>query len=82
MQVLIDLNDDQADELLVESLKSGYKINLNFPDEPNFYEINQAFKTLLAYYMGDKEYAKYMHKRAKVRKNNTAKRLADAHSGL
>jgi hypothetical protein len=32
--------------------------------------------------MGDKEYAKYMHKRAKVRKNNTAKRLVDAHNGL
>jgi hypothetical protein len=82
MQVLIELNDDQADEVLVESLKSGYEINLNFPDEPNFYEINQAFRTLLAYYMGDKEYAKYMHKRAKVRKNHNAKRLADAHSGL
>jgi ribulose bisphosphate carboxylase small subunit len=82
MQVLIELNDDQADEVLVESLKSGYKINLNFPDEPNFYEINQSFKTLLAYYMGDKEYAKYMHKMAKVRKNNTTKRLVDAHNGL
>jgi ribulose bisphosphate carboxylase small subunit len=82
MHVLIDLNDDQADELLVESLKSGYKINLNFTDEPNFYEINQSFKTLLAYYMGDKEYAKYMHKMAKVRKNHNAKRLVDAHNGL
>jgi ribulose bisphosphate carboxylase small subunit len=82
MQVLIDLNDDQADEVLVESLKSGYKVNLNFPDEPNFYEINQSFKTLLAYYMGDKEYAKYMHKMAKVRKNHNAKRIADAHNGL
>jgi len=82
MQVLIELNDDQADEVLVEALKSGYKINLNFPEEKNFYEISQAFKTLLAYYMGDKEYAKYMHKRAKVRKNHNAKRLVDAHNGL
>jgi hypothetical protein len=24
MQVLIELNDDQADEVLVEALKSGY----------------------------------------------------------
>jgi hypothetical protein len=32
--------------------------------------------------MGDKEYAKYMHKRAKVRKNHNAKRIADAYSGL
>jgi ribulose bisphosphate carboxylase small subunit len=82
MQVLIELNDDQADEVLVESLKSGYKINLNFPDEPNFYEISQAFRTLLAYYMGDKEYAKYMHKMAKVRKNYNAKRLVEAENGL
>ena len=82
MQVIIELNDDQADEVLVEALKSGHKINLNFPDEPNFYEINQAFRTLLTYYMGDKEYAKYMHKRAKVRKNHNAKRIANAHNGL
>ena len=82
MQVLIDLNDDQADEVLVEALKSGYQVNLNFPDEPNFYEINQAFRTLLAYYMGDKEYAKYMHKRAKVRKTYNAKRLVEAENGL
>jgi len=82
MQVLIDLNDDQADEVLVEALQSGYQVNLNFPDEPNFYEISQAFRTLLAYYMGDKEYAKYMHKMAKVRKNYNAKRLAEANNGL
>ena len=82
MQVLIDLNDDQADEVLVESLKSGYEINLNFPDEPNFYEISQAFRTLLAYYMGDKEFAKYMHKRAKVRKTYNTKRLVEANNGL
>ena len=82
MQVIIDLNDDQADVVLVEALKSGYKVNINFPDEPNFYEINQSFKTLLAYYMGDKEYAKYMHKMAKVRKNHNAKRLVEAENGL
>jgi hypothetical protein len=82
MQVPIKLTDEQVDDILVEGLKSGYEINKSFTDEPNYYEIDQSFKTLLAYYMGDKEYAKYMHKRAKVRKNNTAKRLADAHSGL
>ena len=82
MQVLIDLNDEQADDVLVEALKSGYQVNLNFPDEPNFYEISQAFRTLLAYYMGDKEYAKYMHKMAKVRKNYNAKRLVEANNGL
>ena len=82
MQVLINLNDDQADVVLIEALKSGYQVNLNFPEEPNFYEISQAFRTLLAYYMGDKECAKYLHARAKVRKNNTTKRLVDAHNGL
>jgi hypothetical protein len=82
MQVLIDLNDDQADEVLVEALKSGYVVNLNFPEEPNFYEVNQAFRTLLAYYMGDKECAKYLHARAKVRKNYNAKRLVEANNGL
>ena len=69
MQVLIDLNDDQADEVLVEALKSGYQVNLNF-------------RTLLAYYMGDKECAKYLHARAKVRKNYSAKRLVEANNGL
>ena len=82
MQVLIDLNDDQTDEVLVEALKSGYKINLNFPEEPNFYEISQAFRTLLAYYMGDKECAKYLHARAKLRKKPKALRLVEAENGL
>ena len=82
MQVLIDLNDEQTDEVLVEALKSGYKINLNFPEEPNFYEISQAFRTLLTYYMGDKECAKYLHAMAKVRKNPKALRLVEAESGL
>ena len=82
MQVLIELNDDQADEVLVEALKSGYQVNLNFPEEPNFYEINQAFRTLLAYYMGDKECAKYLHARAKIRKNPSAQRLVEAENGL
>jgi len=82
MQVIIELNDEQADEVLVEGLKSGYAINLNFPDEPNYYEISQAFRTLLAYYMGDKECAKYLHARAKVRKTYNSKRLVEANNGL
>ena len=82
MQVIIELNDEQTDEVLVEGLKSGYAINLNFPEEKNFYEISQAFRTLLTYYMGDKECAKYLHARAKVRKNPKALRLVEAESGL
>ena len=82
MQVIIELDDEQADEVLVEALKSGYAINLDFPEEPNFYEISQAFRTLLAYYMGDKECAKYLHARAKVRKTYNSKRLVESESGL
>ena len=82
MQVIIELNDEQTDEVLVEGLKSGYAINLNFPEDKNFYEISQAFRTLLTYYMGDKECAKYLHARAKVRKNYNAKRLVEAENGL
>ena len=82
MQVIIELDDEQADEVLVEALKSGYTVNLNFPEEKNFYEISQAFRTLLAYYMGDKECAKYLHARAKVRKNYNPKRLVEANNGL
>ena len=82
MQVIIELNDEQTDEVLIESLKSGYTVNLNFPEDKNFYEISQAFRTLLAYYMGDKECAKYLHARAKIRKNPSAKRLVEASNGL
>ena len=82
MQVPIKLTDEQVDDILVEGLKSGYEINLTFPEEPNFYEISQAFRTLLAYYMGDKECAKYLHAMAKVRKNYNAKRLVEANNGL
>jgi len=82
MQVPIKLTDDQVDEILIVGLKSGYEVNLNFPDEPNFYEISQAFRTLLAYYMGDKECAKYLHAKAKNRKTYNAKRLVEANNGL
>ena len=82
MQVQINLTDDQVDDILINGLKSGFETNKTFPEEPNFYEIDQAFKTLLAYYMGDANYAKYAHDRAKTNKTNNAKRLADAHNGL
>jgi hypothetical protein len=82
MRVQIKLTDEQVDDILVEGLKSGYEINKTFPDEPNYYEIDQAFKTLLAYYMGDANYAKYAHDMAKGRKKNNAKRISDAYNGL
>jgi len=82
MQVQIKLTDEQIDNILIDGLKKGYETNKTFPDEPNHYEIDQAFKTLLSYYMGDKNYAKYAHDRAKVNKTYNAKRLTDAYNGL
>lgn len=82
MQVQINLTDEQVDDILIEGLKNGFETNKTFPDEPNFYEIDQAFKTLLAYYMGDANYAKYAHDRAKTFKDYNTKRLVDAHNGL
>ena len=82
MQVLIDLDDDQTDALLVEALKKGFEINLTFPNEPDYVELNQAFKLLLEYYMGEKASAKYLHTLAKVEKKYNAQRLAEANNGL
>ena len=80
MQVQIKLTDDQVDDILVEGLKDGHRVNLEFPEEPNYYEINQAFRTLLAYYMTEKEFNKYIKPFNK--RNQNAKRLTDAHNGL
>ncbi len=80
MQVPINLTDDQVDEILVVGLQDGFKVNLEFQDEPNYYELNQAFRTLLAYYMGDKEFDKFIKPFNRNKQN--AKRLTDAHNGL
>jgi ribulose bisphosphate carboxylase small subunit len=80
MQVTINLTDEQVDEVLVRGLQDGFKINLEFKDEPNYYELNQAFMTLLAYYMGDKAFDKFIKPFNKGKQN--AKRLVDAHNGL
>ena len=80
MQVLIDLTDDSMDEILVEGLKRGFETNRNFPEEPNYHEINQAFMTLLSYYMLEKDFNKYI--KPFIKGNNNAKRLTDAHNGL
>jgi hypothetical protein len=82
MQVQIKLDDDQVDEVLVEGLKKAYEINLTFPHEPNYDELNDAFKVLLKYFMGDKNGAKYLHGLAKVEKKYNAQRLAEANGGL
>ena len=80
MQVLIDLTDDSMDDILVEGLKRGFETNRNFPEEQNYYEINQAFMTLLNYYMLEKDFNKYIKPFNKG--NIDAKRLTDAHNGL
>lgn len=82
MQVPIKLTDEQVDDILVKALQKGYETHKTLPDEPNHYEIDQAFKTLLAYYMGDAKYAKYAHDRAKTNKTYNSKRLTDAYNGL
>ena len=79
MQVLIDLTDDDMDKILVEGLKRGFEVNRNFAKEPNYHEVNQAFMTLLNYYMLEKDYNKYIKP---FNKNNTAKKLAEAYGGL
>jgi hypothetical protein len=50
--------------------------------EPEDHHIHEALQIMLAYFMTEKEYAKYMHGLAKVLKKYNAKRLADAHNGL
>jgi hypothetical protein len=80
MQVTINLTDDQVDEVLLHGLKDGFRINLEFKDESNFYEINQAFRTLLEYYMGEKEFNKFIkHYQKKI---YDSKRLVEANNGL
>lgn len=81
MQVLIELDDDQIESVLVDGLKRNYETHLSLR-EPEDHHIHEAFQIMLAYFMTEKEYAKYMHGLAKVLKNYNAKRLADAHNGL
>jgi len=80
MQVPIKLTDEQVDDILVEGLKSGFKVNLEFQDEPNYYELNQSFRTLLAYYMGEKQFDAFIKPYNKKKPN--AKLIADAYNGL
>jgi hypothetical protein len=80
MQVTINLTHEQVDDILLDGLKDGFRGNLEYADEPNYYEINQAFRTLLAYYMTEKEFNNFIKPYTKGKQN--AKRLVDAHNGL
>ena len=79
MQVQIKITDEQVDNILIHGLQDGFKTNLEFPEEPNYYEINQAFRTLLEYYMGTKEFNKFIKP---FNKKYDAKRLVEANNGL
>lgn len=81
MQVLIELDDDQVESILVEGLKKNYEIHLNM-HEGNEHHIHEAFHIMLAYFMTEKDFAKYMKGLKSVHKKYSAKLLADAHNGL
>ena len=81
MQVLLELDDDQIEQVTLDGLKRAYETHLSLR-EPEDHHIHEAFQIMLAYYMTEKEYAKYMHGLAKVHKKYNAKRLTDAHNGL
>jgi molybdopterin-guanine dinucleotide biosynthesis protein len=81
MQVLLELDDDQIESVLVEGLKRNYEVHLQM-HEDNEHHIHEAFHIMMAYFMSEKDYAKYMHGLAKVHKKYNAKRLAEANNGL
>lgn len=81
MQVLLELDGDQIEQVTKEGLMQAYETHLSLR-EPEDHHIHEAFQIMLAYFMTEKEYAKYMHGLAKVRKTYNAKRIADAHNGL
>jgi tRNA U38,U39,U40 pseudouridine synthase TruA len=80
MQVQINLTDEQVDEILIEGLKDGFRVNLEFKEEPNFYELNQAFRTLLEYYMGTHQFDEFIKPYNKKKYNS--KLLVEANNGL
>ena len=81
MQVLIELTGDQLEQVTKEGLMKSYETHLSLR-EPEDHHIHEAFQIMLAYFMTEKDYAKYMHGLAKVHKQYNAKRLTDAHNGL
>jgi len=81
MQVQLDLDDDQVESILVEGLKSNYLVHLNM-HEGDEHHIHEAFQIMLAYFMKEKEYEKYMKSMSVHHNNYNAKRLAEAHNGL
>jgi hypothetical protein len=91
MQVSIKLDDDQVESILVEGLKKSYAVNLTFPNEPDFEELNKAFMVLLPYFMGENKAKKFVDKATKESKyvldqdailRKYGKVLAEAYNGL
>lgn len=81
MQVLIELDDDQIESVLIDGLKRNYETHLSLR-EPEDFHVHEAFQIMLAYFMADKDYAKYMKGLKNVHEKYNAKRLTDAHNGL
>lgn len=81
MQVQLELDDDQADEVLKSALKDAYEVHLHMYEKDS-YHVHEAFKIMLAYFMTEKEYEKYMKSMSVEHNNYNAKRLAEAHNGL
>jgi hypothetical protein len=50
--------------------------------EGDEHHIHEAFQIMLAYFMKEKEYEKYMKSMSVQHNNYNAKRLAEAHNGL
>jgi hypothetical protein len=82
MQVMIEMTDETREKIMVEELKDGFKINLQFPDEPEYDAINQAYLVLLQHYSTEKDFKEFMKTFSKDRQKYNAKRLADAYGGL
>jgi hypothetical protein len=81
MQVLLELDGDQIEQVTKEGLMQAYETHLSLR-EPEDHHIHEAFQILLAYFMTEKEYSKYIHGLAKVHKKYNAQRLAEANNGL
>jgi hypothetical protein len=81
MQVLIELDDDQIEDVLVSGLKRNYEIHLNMR-EPEDHHVHEAFQIMLAYFMSERDYEKYMKGLSPLHNKYSAKRLAEANNGL
>lgn len=83
MRVQIELTDEQVDAILVNGLKDGFRINNEFKGEPEYEKLNNAFLTLIKYYLTESELEEFV-KNIPNKKDRTqsAILLAEAYNGL